>query len=104
MVKDIVAQRGNFPKVYLLGKAADADFWLPEKGSYRFKTLDDDGAFKDGCHEPNFIAALCVCCHKAIICLNPIYYCTSVIFPVTSPFVFQNIIFPGYRCQHLINL
>lgn len=79
-------------------KAAEPDFWLTENGSYRFQTVNDDVAhvkifqdlfFQDANSFTPFIAALCVWCHKAIICLNPLYYTINLSFPQLLPLLFS---------------
>lgn len=45
--------------------------------------------FQDANSFTPFIAALCVCCHKAIICLNPLYYTINLSFPQLLPLLFS---------------
>lgn len=51
------------------------------------------GPFKDVFREANsftpFIAGLYVCCHKAIICLNPLYYSINLSLPQLLPLLFS---------------
>lgn len=108
MVKDIVRQEDNFPKVYQLGKAADADFWVTDKGSYSSKTLNDDMAplkmLVTNQIPLSFplLQPLCILPQSHHRFKSPLLYCSPVIFPVTSSLVFPNSDY--HHCQHLISL